>query len=77
MGSSVASVGVEMPKWVTKMTVAPRRPLIVGRTDSECKYAYDRKAHVSKLDKALHAAAPNNWTVTSMKDDWKRDFAFA
>jgi hypothetical protein len=47
------------------------------RTDSECKYAYDRKAHVSKLDKALDPAAPNNWTVTSMKDDWKRDFAFA
>jgi len=41
--SGNSEVGVEMPKWVTKMTAAPRRSLIVGRTESECEYAYDRK----------------------------------
>jgi hypothetical protein len=27
-----------------------------------------------RLDKALHAAAINGWTVVSMKDDWKEIF---
>ena len=53
MGSSVASVGVEMPKWVTKMTVAPRRPLIVGVLTVSANTPMIAKAHVSKLDKAL------------------------
>ena len=33
-------------------------------------------AHFGKLDKALDAAKLNNWTVVSMKDDWKRIFKF-
>jgi hypothetical protein len=31
---------------------------------------------VGRLDTALDAAAIDGWTVVSMKDDWKRIFAF-
>jgi hypothetical protein len=41
-----------------------------GRTKSY------RDTHFGKLDKALDAAKLNNWTVVSMKDDWKRIFKF-
>ena len=34
------------------------------------------KSRFGKLDKALDAAAVNNWTVVDMKNDWKRVFAF-
>jgi len=50
--------------------------LIVHHTDGEREYAYDRKSHIGKLDKALDAAKLNNWTLASMKDDWKRIFKF-
>ena len=54
----------------------PRFGLIVHHTDAEREYAYDRKSHFGKLDKALDAAAANKWTVVDMKKDWKRIFAF-
>ena len=50
--------------------------LIVHHTDAEREYAYDRHTHIGKLDKALDAAAVNQWTVVSMKSDWKRVFTF-
>jgi hypothetical protein len=31
---------------------------------------------VGKLDKALDEAKAKNWTVVSMKNDWKKIFAF-
>jgi len=34
---------------------------IVHHTDSACEYAYDRRTHFGMLDKALGAAASNNW----------------
>jgi phosphoserine phosphatase len=66
---------LEMLQWTT----ASRRPslgLIVHHTDAEREYAYDRKSHFGKLDKALDAAQANEWTVVNMKEDWKRVFAF-
>ena len=53
-----------------------RLGLIVHHTDAEREYAYDRQSHFGKLDKALDAAAVNNWAVADMKKDWKRVFAF-
>jgi hypothetical protein len=35
-----------------------------------------RDSHVGKLDKALDEAKAKNWTVVSMKNDWKKIFAF-
>jgi phosphoserine phosphatase len=65
---------LEMLQWTTK-TGGRRLGVIVHHTDSNREYAYDRKSPFGKLDKALDAAALNDWTVVSMKDDWKRVFA--
>jgi len=66
---------LEMLQWATK-TGGRRFGLIVHHTDGEREYAYDRESHIGRLDKALDAAPLNDWTVVSMKDDWKRIFAF-
>ena len=55
---------------------AARFGLIVHHTDAEREYAYDRNTSFGRLDKALDAAAVNQWTVVDMKNDWKRIFAF-
>jgi len=50
--------------------------LYVHHNDAEREYAYDRQDPLAKLDKGLDEAAAKGWTVVSMKDDWKRVFAF-
>ena len=67
---------LEMLQWTTMRGSGPRLGLIVHHTDAVREYAYDRKSHFGRLDKALDAAAVNNWTVMDMKRDWKRVFAF-
>jgi hypothetical protein len=54
----------------------PRFGLIVHHTDAEREYAYDRKSHVGRLDKALDDSKKYDWTVVDMKKDWKKVFAF-
>jgi phosphoglycolate phosphatase-like HAD superfamily hydrolase len=53
-----------------------RLMLIVHHTDAEREYAYDRKSSIGRLDKALDEANARGWTVVSMKQDWKKIFAF-
>ena len=53
-----------------------RLMLLVHHTDAVREYAYDRKSSVGQLDKALDEATAKGWTVVSMKDDWKKVFAF-
>jgi hypothetical protein len=48
----------------------------VHHTDAACEWAYDRQSHIGQLDKGLDEAQAKGWTVVSMKDDWKRVFAF-
>jgi phosphoglycolate phosphatase-like HAD superfamily hydrolase len=50
----------------------PRLGLIVHHTDAVREWAYDRKSHVGKLDKALDAAAAAGWIVVNMAVDWGR-----
>jgi phosphoserine phosphatase len=64
---------LEMLQYAT-LSGGPRFGLLVHHTDAEREYAYDRKSHFGKLDKALDAAAVNKWTVVSMKTDWKKIF---
>ena len=47
---------------------------IVHHTDAEREWAYDRKSHIGKLDKALDEANARGWTVVDMKRDWLRVF---
>ncbi len=51
-----------------------RLGLFVHHTDADREYAYDRKSHVGKLDKALDEAEANVWIIVSMKDDWNSVF---
>jgi phosphoglycolate phosphatase-like HAD superfamily hydrolase len=50
--------------------------LYVHHTDAEREWAYDRKSGIGLLDKGLDEARAKGWTVVSIKDDWKRVFAF-
>jgi hypothetical protein len=65
----------QMLEW-TAAGSGPRFMLIVHHTDGVREYAYDRKSPFGKLDKALDEAMTKGWTVISMKDDWKKIFAF-
>ncbi len=65
----------EMLEWTTAAK-GPRFGLIVHHTDAEREYAYDRKSPLARLDKALDEAPKRGWIVASMKNDWKRVFAF-
>jgi len=63
----------QMLEWVTSASGA-RLGLIVRHDDAEREFAYDRKSHVGKLDRALDEAGPRGWTVLSIKQDWKQVF---
>ena len=44
---------------------------LVHHTDAKREWAYDRKSHIGRLDKALDEAKARGWTVVDMKNDWK------
>jgi phosphoglycolate phosphatase-like HAD superfamily hydrolase len=49
---------------------------LVHHTDAEREWAYDRKSSVGRLDKAWDEAVRRGWTVTNMKTEWRKIFAF-
>jgi hypothetical protein len=49
---------------------------LVHHTDGEREWAYDRKSHVGRLDKALDEALAKAWVVVDMKRDWKVIYPF-
>jgi phosphoglycolate phosphatase-like HAD superfamily hydrolase len=65
----------QMLEW-TAAGPGPHLMLLVHHTDAVREYAYDRNSSVGRLDKALDEADAKGWTVVSMKDDWKKIFAF-
>lgn len=66
---------LQMLQWVAAGPGA-RLAGLIRHTDEVREYAYDRKSHVGKLDKALDEAETKGWTVVDMKRDWRRVFAF-
>ena len=64
---------LQMLQWTTAGP-GMRFGLIVHHTDSEREWAYDRKSHIGRLDKALDEAGAKGWTVVDMKKDWKLVF---
>jgi hypothetical protein len=52
-----------------------RLMMLVDHTDATREYDY-RVSPMGGLDVALTEANQRSWTVISMKDDWKRIFAF-
>ena len=65
----------QMLEWTTSGPGA-RLGLIVRHDDAVREYAYDRKSHIGRLDRALDDAPKRNWVVVSMQRDWKRVYAF-
>jgi phosphoglycolate phosphatase-like HAD superfamily hydrolase len=65
----------QMLEW-TAAGEGPRFVGLVHHTDADREWAYDRKSHIGKLDKALQEAAAKRWTVVGMKRDWKVIYAF-
>lgn len=51
-----------------------RLALILHHTDAVREWAYDRKSHFGKLDKALDEGRAKGWTIVDMKNDWKTVF---
>lgn len=66
---------LQMLQW-TAAGPGPRFCLYVHHTDAAREWAYDRASGIGRLDKGLDEAKARGWTVVSMKDDWKRVFAF-
>ena len=66
---------LQMLQWTT-LSGGVRLGVIIHHTDAEREWAYDRTSSIGHLDKALDAAAVNNWTVVDMKRDWKVIFPF-
>lgn len=66
---------LQMLQWAAAGS-GKRLMLIVHHTDAEREYAYDRKSHVGRLDKALVEAKEKSWTVVDMKNDWKVIYPF-
>ncbi len=66
---------LQMLQWTTAGP-GKRFGLIVHHTDSKREWAYDRKSHVGRLDKALEEARAKGWTVVDMMKDWKVIYPF-
>jgi phosphoserine phosphatase len=49
---------------------------LVHHTDAEREWAYDRKSHIGRLDKALDEATARGWVVADMKQSWKMIYTF-
>lgn len=65
----------QMLEW-TAAGPGPRFMGIVHHTDAEREWAYDRKSHIGRLDKAWDEAVRRGWTMVDMKADWKVVFPF-
>jgi len=64
----------QMLQW-TAAGPGRRLMLLVDHTDAEREFDY-RVSPMGRLELALDEAHQRGWTVVSMKDDWKRIFAF-
>jgi len=66
---------LQMLQW-TCIAPGPRFCLYVQHTDGAREWAYDRDSHIGRLDAGLDEAKRQGWTVVSMKDDWKKIYAY-
>jgi len=66
---------LQMLQW-TAAGNGPRFMLLIHHTDAEREWAYDRRTHVGRLDKALDEALKRGWTVVDMKKDWRVIYPF-
>jgi phosphoserine phosphatase len=60
---------LEMLQWTAAGSGA-RFMGIVHHTDADREWAYDRKSHIGRLDKALDEANAKGWAVVDVRRDW-------
>ncbi len=60
---------LEMLQWTAAGSGA-RFMGLVHHTDAEREWAYDRKSHIGRLDKALDEAIAKGWAVVDVRRDW-------
>jgi hypothetical protein len=66
----------QMLEW-TQAGAGARLMMLVYHDDAKREFAYGAKSNIGTFSDALMAEAKKNrWTVISMKNDWKRIFAF-
>ncbi len=66
----------QMLEW-TQAGDGARLMMLVHHDDAVREFEYGAKSHIGTFSDALmEEAKKNNWTVISMKDDWKTVFAF-
>ena len=65
----------QMLEWTTSGRGA-RLGILIHHNDPKREWAYDRKSSIGRLDHGLDEATNRGWIVVSMKEDWKRVFAF-
>jgi hypothetical protein len=71
------SIGDKQMLEYTQAGDGARLMMLVHHDDDKREYAYGPKSKVGTFTDALMAEAKKkSWTVISMKDDWKRIFAF-
>jgi hypothetical protein len=71
------SVGDRQMLEYTQAGDGARLMMLVHHDDDKREYAYGAKSKIGTFTDALMAQAKKNgWNVISMKDDWKRIFAF-
>jgi phosphoglycolate phosphatase-like HAD superfamily hydrolase len=63
----------QMLEWATTAD-GPSLGVIVHHDDPDREYAYDRGSKIGGLDAALDEAEARDWTVISMRDDWRTIF---
>lgn len=61
----------QMLEWTTSGKGA-RLGMLIHHTDAEREWAYDRESHIGKLARGLDEAEAKEWSIVSMKDDWKQ-----
>jgi len=69
------ALGCTRGQW-TAAGPGPRFCLFVHHDDAAREWAYDRESFVGRLARGLDEAKARGWTVVSIRDDWKRVFAF-
>ncbi len=66
----------QMLEW-TQAGGGARLMMLVHHDDAAREFAYGPESHIGTFNDALMATAKTNrWTVISMKDEWKKVFAF-
>jgi hypothetical protein len=71
------SVGDKEMLEYTQAGDGARLLMLVHHDDDKREYAYGPKSTIGMFSDALMAQAKkNSWSVISMKNDWKRIFAF-